>query len=738
MRIRTRLLQLVLAVLIPSIIASGLGIAYIYFEEKDAHRAAFRETTRALALVLDTEIAKRESVLRALAQSPLLDRGEYEAFYALAKRIAGDWNGVIVLSDPQGQQFLNTRAPYGEKKLPIVSSSALRQTAGADATVVSNLYMAPLGKIHSFSVQVPVKRNDQALFYISMGTPVDQLQSVFDKQRLPERWIASILDRNGIIIARNRDADNFIGRRAGEQIYQKIMTSTEGFNEGPTLSGEMVNAFFSRAPGSAWTFIVSVPISEISGNARRAVIYIAGSSLILLGLAVFAAFAVARRTARSIEDLRESAEKLGRSEPIQMLPHGIAEMDAVQAAMIQAGDKIRNARTELEQRVAEAVAATEQSEKALQQAQKLEALGQLTGGIAHDFNNVLQTLNTGLQVIHYSAPDAKMKSVAEACQRAVGRAAELTRQMMAFGRVQDARLETVDVSQQLFAMQPLLQGGVRSDIDLRLALDEALYPVTLDPLQFELAMLNLVINARDAMPNGGTLQIEACNTTLAEATGDLQAGRYVQLSVIDSGEGMSEDVLAKALDPFFTTKSIGKGSGMGLSQAYGFARQSGGTLQLHSKPGVGTAALIYLPKASDLIKTAASPTPAPLGGAWPALGGVVLFVEDDTLVRDVVGPALAAAGFEVILAFDADEAISLLSENNRIDLVFSDIVMPGKLSGIDLANAVGNLYPHIPVVLASGYSERRVAMPGIRMLPKPYNLAEVIATLNDELQARRT
>jgi signal transduction histidine kinase/CheY-like chemotaxis protein len=732
MRIRSRLLIFVLAVLIPAVIVAALGIVYVYGKAQQSYRQSMRETTRALASVLDKEIAMREGMLRTLAASPDLDEGDFEAFYTQARAIVPGWENSIILSDLTGQQFLNTRLPFGTKSLPRSTFLKLREQYGPDATVVSNLYSAPIGKSYSFAIQIPVKRNDRILYYISMGSFASQLQSALESQKMPAEWLGTIVDRNGVVVARTVDPGKYIGKHATGPILKKLATHQDGFNEGLSLSGEPVVAFFSRAPYSGWSFVVSVPLTEIRRTAIHTTALIGGILLFLLGAAVVGAFLIARNTAKPIEALRLSAERLGRGEPVTVVRSGIVEMDAVSAAMVRASDEIHRSKVELERRIADAVAAAEHSQRALLRGQKLEALGRLTGGIAHDFNNVLQTLTTGLQVALLSSNEPRVKSSLEACQRAVVRATELTSQLMAFGRVQDARLETIDLPQQINAMVPLLKGGLRSDIRFELDIADDLWPVTLDPLQFELALLNLAINARDAMPRGGFLRLDARNETVTEAVGELAPGDYVRFSVIDSGEGMSQEVLNEALDPFFTTKSVGKGSGLGLPQAYGFAKQTGGTLLLCSKPGEGTSALLYLPRSQQSAQSAASD-----GRALPqaASSGVVLFVDDDPLVREVVHPALEASGFQVKVAQNGEEALALLEAGQRCDLVFSDIVMPGKISGIDLAETIQQKFPGIRVILATGYSDRRVPLPGIRTLAKPYRVAEVVDALNDEMSS---
>ncbi|WP_334186873.1 hybrid sensor histidine kinase/response regulator [Noviherbaspirillum sp.] len=729
MHIRSRLLLLVLAVLIPSFIAAALGIGYVYKEAIESQHENMRETTRAWALLLDKEFAKREAILQVLALSPALQSRDIKTFYAQAKAVASGQENVIVLSDTDGQQLLNTRLSPDATGLPkSLSHAELRSRYGPDATIMSNLYLAPIGKRHSFSVQVPVTIDGRIVYYLAMGSFASQLQSVFEGQNMPADWHGSILDRNGVVVARSKEPGIYVGKRVQDDFVRKLADNS-GFYEGVSLHGAPSIGYFSRAPSSEWTFVVAVPKASIQRTVVNATAAVGALALLLLGLAVLGALAVGRAIASPMEGLRRAAERLGRGEPVAPATSGIVEMDAVNAAMVQAGAEIDNAKRELEQRVAEAVAVAERSQRALLQAQKLEALGRLTGGIAHDFNNVLQTLSTGLQVVLLSSSDARVTSTLQACQRAVERAAELTRQLMVFGRVQDARLETVDLSQQIGAMEPMLKGGLRGDIDLRIDVAENIWPVTLDPLQFELALLNLAINARDAMPGGGTLLLEARNDILAG--GELPPGDYVRLSLKDSGVGMGQDVLAHAVDPFFTTKAVGKGSGMGLPQAYGFARQAGGTLVLHGEPGRGTTVVIYLPRATQAVAR-----PRADDGTAPAeaSSGKVLFVEDDPMVMDVVLPALEGAGFSVVAVRNGEEALAFLDAGARFDLVFSDIIMPGAVGGIDLARIVQSRWPHIRVVLATGYSDRRVDLPDVRVLAKPYGVGELLAALNDALR----
>jgi len=731
MRIRSRLVVLVLAVLVPAFLAAAIGIGYVYGEQQDSYRQTLRETTRALALVLDKEIAGREAILQTLAASPALANNELANFLAQANQIAAERGSAIILSEPAEHSVSRTTGQNSGEAAMLDMLSALRKRQHAEGTVVSNLYAGELGMDARFAIQIPALRGGKLAHFLTMTVPVRQLQTVMESRSLPEGWIVTIVDRKGVVVARNRKPEKFVAQSATGPIREKLMRDAEGFNEGKALSGEQVVASFSRAQRSGWSMVISVPQGEIRHAAINAIAFMGAISLMLLALAVAAASAVGRTISGPIEKLRQSAEKLGRGESLDAKTSDIVEIDEVELAMAHASEEIRSARIGLEHRIADAVAAAERSQRALLQAQKLEALGHLTAGIAHDFNNVLQTLTTGLQLARLSSHEPRVVSAIESCQRAVQRGTGLASQLMAFGRVQEARLELVDPGMLVEAAAPLLKGGLRGDIELSMEADGRIWPVLLDPLQFEMALLNLAVNARDAMPSGGTLNIALRNEKLREPLDGLAPGDYVRVAVIDSGHGMHQDVLSRAVDPFFTTKGVGKGAGIGLSQAYGFAKQSGGNLVLQSEPGKGTQAIFYLPRAHGYAEPAKS-----TGTAQPKAcrAARILLVEDDALIRDVVHPALEAAGFHVAVARNGEEAIGLIESEQCFDLVFSDIVMPGTVNGFDLARAVRVRFPALQIILATGYADQHQNIPGVMVIPKPYDVASLVEAVNKSLE----
>ncbi|MFS2008628.1 PAS domain-containing protein [Azospirillum sp. CT11-132] len=400
----------------------------------------------------------------------------------------------------------------------------------------------------------------------------------------------------------------------------------------------------------------------------------------------------------------------------------------------RAEEELHQLNATLEARVAEEVAERERVQVALLQTQKTEALGQMTGGVAHDFNNLLQALSGCLHMIEKRAEGTHIQPLVDAGRQAVDRGAKLVQQLMAFARRQALRPETVDLRDRVLGMSELLNRALRADIRLEIDFTTGLWPVEVDATQLELALLNLVVNARDAMPDGGALTIRAANVILTpgdarapQGVSDGLPGEFVQLTVSDTGTGMPADVRARAFDPFFTTKEIGKGSGLGLSQVYGFARHSGGTAWIESEEGRGTTIGLLIRRSGTAPATAAEPAMDEAGAT--RVGGHVLVVEDDPIVALTVATALEDAGFTITRATTADEALPLL-EAGGFDLLFSDVVMPGTMSGVDLARTAQRLRPDLPVVLATGYSEEVARATGVMVLPKPYRIDRLVEVLD--------
>jgi signal transduction histidine kinase/CheY-like chemotaxis protein len=733
MRIRNRLLILILSILVPAFCAATLAVGYVYVEERRAQENSVTEAVRAFALLVDNELETKEGILHALASSPTLARGELPEFYRHAKQLAPTPDSVIVLQTLDGRQLLNTRVPLGTP-LPTRRSSNIKELMdryGEGRTLVSDLFKAPLGGHYDFVVQVPVRVDGAIRYFLAMGVTASSLQPLLARQRFPAEWIGVIVDRQGRIVARSRDAEQLRGRFVSETAQRQFATGAdEGVFSGINLVGTPVQAFYSSLPSARWRVMISIPKSELRRVPLHAAAYLAAIMAVLLVLAVVLARRFGRHAIVPIEYLGHSAEELGQGQEVKYVPQQIEEIDAVARRMAEASARIRASQAELEQRVKEAVDASERAQAALMRGQKLEALGRLTGGIAHEFNNLLQTLTTALQLAALTSTQPKVQSLIDTCKRTIVRATALTGQLGSFGRIQDARLLTVMPCEQLQNAVQLIRNVLRQGIELDLECEEGLWPVTVDPLQFDLALLNLAINARDAMPDGGRLSISARNCVLEptpERSGGAHGGDYVLVSVRDTGTGMTPEVLAHAIDPFFTTKEPGKGTGLGLAQAYAFATQSQGWLTLSSSPGQGARVDLYLPRSALPATPQPGHDPQP---AAPQASGRILFVEDDELVREAVARGLQDAGFEVMMAADGDRALAMIEAGLEVDVAFSDIVMPGKISGIDLAGILRERRPGLPVVLATGYTDQRATVPGVQVLAKPYELDQLVILLS--------
>jgi PAS domain S-box-containing protein len=343
----------------------------------------------------------------------------------------------------------------------------------------------------------------------------------------------------------------------------------------------------------------------------------------------------------------------------------------------------------------------QRAQEQLAQSQKMEAIGHLTGGIAHDFNNLLMIVSGQAQLMRLRTKEPKDLRALETIKQAAKSGSNLTRQLLSFARRQRLHRLTVDLKEHLSGIRDLLASSVGGAVDLQIEVDSDVWNVETDTGELELALVNIAVNARDAMPNGGVIKIETGNVTAdGSNVADLK-GDFVALSMSDTGSGIPPEVMAKVFEPFFTTKEVGKGTGLGLSQVYGFARQSGGDVQIASEEGEGTTVTIYLPRATGNVVEAGPKIPM----AETVHGGAtILVVEDNIAVGEVSAMLLEQLGYTVKQVERPAAALELLSRDSDIDLVFSDIVMPGDMDGLTLARAIRDRYPSLPIMLATGYS----------------------------------
>ncbi len=419
-----------------------------------------------------------------------------------------------------------------------------------------------------------------------------------------------------------------------------------------------------------------------------------------------------------------------------------AVLSVAQATSSRANQALAAANARLQAEIAE----REHAEEALRQAQKMEAIGQLTGGVAHDFNNVLQVILGNLGTVqHRLRRDGEIQAHllsrrVDSAVRAGERAAVLTAQLLAFSRRQPLQPKQIDVNRLLSGMSDILHRTLGEGIDVETVLGARLWGTLADANQLESAILNLAVNARDAMPGGGKLTIETANTYLDEAyaasEADLHSGQYVVIAVTDTGAGMGPEIIAKAFDPFFTTKEIGQGTGLGLSQVYGFIKQSGGHAKIYSEPGAGTTIKLYLPRVSEGEEedaAGAGDLPTPRGDRE-----VILVVEDEPDVRRFVVDLLRELDYEVLDAGDGPAALQMLDRRADVNLLSTDVGLPGGFNGRQLADEARRRWPALKVLYATGYARNAIVHqgrldPGVELITKPFTQTALAARIRQML-----
>jgi PAS domain S-box-containing protein len=421
-------------------------------------------------------------------------------------------------------------------------------------------------------------------------------------------------------------------------------------------------------------------------------------------------------------------------------PHGRRTLVSVKFPMIDATGAMSGVAT-----IVTDITDQKHAETQLAQAQRMEAIGQLTGGIAHDFNNMLTAILLNAEVLATQVQNESLRQLAEAMRLAAEHGADLTARLLAFGRRQTLVPKPTDVNALLDDMAPLLQRTLGEHIEIKLLRGADLWPATIDRGQLESAVLNLAVNARDAMRDGGRLTIETRNAELDEGyvamNPDVRPGQYVLVAVSDTGAGMSPEVMARAFEPFFTTKEVGKGTGLGLSMVYGFVKQSEGHARIYSEVGVGTVVRLYLPRSKEAVTTTAAA--AALPAALPTGTETILLVEDDALVRSYAATQLGALGYKVVSAENARQAIDAIERGCTPDLLFTDMIMPGGVNGRELAEHVLAPRPGLKVLYTSGYAHGAMDGPlqgehngghAVRhLLGKPYRRRDLATKVREVL-----
>lgn len=683
---RHRLLLLVIGALLPLILLSAgiTAVALRWQQERMRDEAVGRAD--ALSARIDHELATQIELLKVLARSPRLDPGpdgttaDLEPFYEVAARFRAElphWDRIF-LASPTGEQLVNTGVPFGTPLQRVVDEDGHRRVLADGKPIVGNMTgPGPFSNGRGMvSVRVPVIRNGRVTHTLAATIRADRFAEVL-RDGVTDTLRGFVVDNAGVIVAANASPDR-IGQPAGPMALKARAESNTDVYEGWTPDGVSTITAFRRSPTTGWSAHVAIPIEAYRAPLERSVWILAAACLAALGLTALLVWLLRREI---LAERRETQAKA--------------------------------------------------------HAARMEALGRMTGGVAHDVNNLLMAVQGNADLLgrrlrnHHHVEDAKIDRYLASIQLAVDKGTRITRDLLVFSRGGNAdRAETFDMAERIGGNLGLIQQSLRGDIAVELDLPPG-FRVTVDPVQLDLALLNFAVNARDAMPNGGTLRIGLQRSTLGGGV----EGRAVTLSVTDTGAGVPPEIVPHVFEPFFTTKGVGSGTGLGLSQVYGFAKAAGGGVSIVSTVGQGTTVSIHLPLADDpdgTRTTGAEDGP----DADVAPGARLLLVEDNEEVGTVTAAFLMDSGFVVHRAADAPSALGILS-GGPIDVVVSDIRIPGGMDGVALARHIRTEWPAIPVLLVSGYSDSMAEARGLgfTVIGKPFDMAELLKAVTRAMAA---
>ena len=748
--IQARLVMLAVATALPLVALASFAI----LRTVEAQRAEIKQDVihrvENLLWDVDRQIAAIEAELQVLAASPSLQDGDFAAFDRQMREALKIRGTSIVLHDTKGQQLLSTNRPFGEP-LPRATNTEMHDRVVATGQAqISDLIMGAVLRRPILVVGVPVFRDGQVVYVLAMGLGPEVLSSLLAEQNLTPDWIAGIFDRKGVIVARNRELDRFLGKPVSPTLLLAMRGPADSWFPSVTSEGVPVYATFRRSSMTGWTAAIGLPREFVDSPVRRAFLLAFGGGTAVLGLSLALGWWMARAIRRPVEALTRATKALGRGEPIGPLvgEGGVRELDEVGDELRRAAAALARNREDLESTVAERtrelaaanerlraeIGAREQAQSDLLQAQKMEAMGQLTGGVAHDFNNLLTVVSGSLALMEPRISDDKSLRLLHTAQHSAAQGARLTEALLAFARQQRLNPIPADLNAIIGEMTEMLRPSLGPTIEIRHALAADLWPALVDTRQIETALLNVALNARDAMPGGGVVLIETANIDAASTELPKEvAGRDCVMALLrDTGTGMSPEVLGRVFEPFFTTKEVGKGTGLGLSMVFGVVKQSGGAVRIRSRLREGTSVQIYLPRALERTSGAAGRAKQ----SRAAGGADILVVDDDADVRWIITQDLQEMGYDVREADSGRAALTILEGDAPCDLMVADLVMPG-LSGLDTLRLARRSRPDLKVLFVSGYADLSrfgANLGDYALLKKPFKLEALAEAVRAALQ----
>jgi signal transduction histidine kinase/CheY-like chemotaxis protein len=761
LHIRGYLILLVVSVLLPVLLFTGVVFARYYISEQKRIEEDLQNDARQLALTVDRDLAGLQSTLETLATSQRLIEGDFVGFDQQARRVREVLGIDLLARDLTGQQIANTRVALGTP-LPREVIPGDDEVFKTRQSVVTDIFTGAVAQRPVFTITSPVTIDGRVVYFLNLSLLPERMADILGQSLEPGRR-AGIVGRDGRIVARTEELARVVGM-PGAPDFVRATRSGEGIWRGANVAGERVRTAFTHSKLSGWTVYVSLPEQAILSSLQRTVLALIVLGLLLIALAMLIAYWVGGRLARSMGTLAAQAAALGRGEQIAPRRLPVAEIDDVgrelvvaatglrerAAARDRAEAELRRFSESLERMVAERTDALvsemrkrAETEGQLHQVQKMDAIGHLTGGLAHDFNNMLAIIlgNLDLARRRLAKGETGIDKFLNNSLEGARRAATLTQRLLAFARRAPLAPQPVEANKLVAGMSDLLHRSLGEMVQIETVLAAGLWRTNADPNQLESAIVNLAVNARDAMPDGGKLTIETGNAYLDEQYAvqhaGVTAGQYMLLAVTDTGTGMTTEVQQKAFDPFFTTKATGIGTGLGLSQVYGFVKQSGGHVKIYSEAGQGTTIKIYLPRyfgtdvaAGEMAERAA----LPVGDG----STTVLVVEDEAGVRRYSADALRELGYRVLEAENPGAALQLIDAESDITLLFTDVVMPD-MNGRRLLEAAIARRPDLKVLFTTGYTRNAIVHngmldPGVNLLSKPFTLDQLARKVADVLK----
>ncbi len=666
--LRAILIAIVATATIPTLIFAGILLQRYAASERERAELELEDSAKGLARAVDAELSGVRSVLLALASSPRLAEGDLVGFERQLRAVRTRTGRHLELIDVNGQIVASTQLPPGAPPSR-VDASVWQAAVDERRTYVTDVLREPDGRLIA-RVVVPIVLDDTVNWTLQAIVLPSDFSQILRHPGVPPDWIVSVVDQNGTHFIRSHGNDRFAGQPLVPKLVDHLKQHATGTLPTTTREGLAVISTVAYAPSSGWAVAVGLPEATLTAPLYRQLRDLAILGLVLLATAFILAFLTARYVDAAIRGLRRAARRVGSGEVVDLPPTRISEFQHLADVLSQVSRQLHDRTTSLAElnatledqvnaRTVELMEANakllaemkrrEETEGQLRQVQKLEAIGQLTGGIAHDFNNMLAVAMSSLRLIarRLERGDLEVQEFIDGGIQSLERAATLTRRLLAFARQQSLSPRGIDVNHLLADMEDMLRRTLREDIAIETALTEGLWRTYADEFALENAIINLAANARDAMPQGGRLTIETTNTQLDEAYAarhpEVCAGNYVMVAVTDTGCGMPVETASRAFDPFFTTKPVGQGTGLGLSQVFGFIKQSGGHVSIYSEVGSGSTIRLYLPRLVGQADRPAVTAPAHVPMRTLGSKELILVVEDDDRVRECHRAAAARA-----------------------------------------------------------------------------------------------